>query len=142
MNSKIIKILSLFLVLAIALTGCAPKDSPNTPGNTTGNNAEAKTDIVIATAVDFITMDPLDTNDTLSGGLQRSMMEGLFGFDHEMNIVPLLAEDYKANDEATEFIFTLRQGVKFSDGTDFNADSALVNLNRMADQNQGLKRTP
>ena len=140
MNSKIIKILSLFLVLAIALTGCAPKDSPNTPGNTTGNNAEAKTDIVIATAVDFITMDPLDTNDTLSGGLQRSMMEGLFGFDHEMNIVPLLAEDYKANDEATEFIFTLRQGVKFSDGTDFNADSALVNLNRMADQNQGLKR--
>jgi glutathione transport system substrate-binding protein len=140
MNNKIIRILSLVLILAVALVGCGPKESPNTPDNTTDNNGEAKTDIVIATAVDFITMDPLDTNDTLSGGLQRAMMEGLFGFDHEMNVVPLLAEDYEANDEATEFTFKLRQGVKFSDGTDFNADSALVNLNRMADQTQGLKR--
>lgn len=144
MNNKLIKILSLVLVLAIALVGCSnggqQNPAPNTNDKPAENAGAAKTDIVIATAADFITMDPLDANDTLSGGLQRTMMEGLFGFDQEMNVIPLLAESYEANDNATEFTFKLRQGIKFSDGTDFNADAAIVNLNRMADQTQGLKR--
>lgn len=146
MSKKTIKILSLILALVMALVGCAgnkvqePKPTENGQEGSNNNSVEAKTDIVIATAADFITMDPLDTNDTLSGGLQRTIMEGLYGFDHEMKLVPLLAESYEANEDATEFIFKLRQGVKFSDGTDFNADAAIVNLNRMADQNQGLKR--
>lgn len=145
MNNKFTKILALVLVLAVVLAGCKgqQEQTPNTPAEEpaqTGNEGEAKTDIVIATAVDFITMDPLDTNDTLSGGLQRTMMEGLFGFDNDMKVIPLLAESYTANEDATEFTFKLRQDVKFSDGTDFNADAAIVNLNRMADQTQGLKR--
>lgn len=143
MKSKFVRILSLVLIFVFVLVGCTQQQAPNTNETPSGGQkpaGEAKTDIVIATAVDFITMDPLDTNDTLSGGLQRTMMEGLFGFDHEMNLIPLLAESYEANEEATEFTFKLREGVKFSDGTDFNADAAIVNLNRMADQSQGLKR--
>lgn len=147
MGKKLIKILSLILILSMVLVGCAGNKAQESPAPTNepaaGANdktAEVKTDIVIATAADFITMDPLDTNDTLSGGLQRAMMEGLYGFDHNMKLVPLLAESYEANENATEFTFKLRQGVKFTDGTDFNADAAKVNLDRAADQNQGLKR--
>ena len=33
--------------------------------------------------MDFTTLDPLDTSDTLSGGVQRLIMDGLFGFDDE-----------------------------------------------------------
>lgn len=150
---KKIRILSFLLVLTLLFTACGGNNQTKettppateeakteTPATTETPAGDVKTDIVISTAVDFITMDPLDTNDTLSGGLQRTMMEGLYGFDHEMNLVPLLAESYESNDNATEFIFKLREGVKFSDGTDFNADAAIINLNRMADQNQGLKR--
>ena len=47
-----------------------------------GESVSQETDVVAAMQVDFITMDPLDTSDTLSGGIQRLMMDGLFGFEY------------------------------------------------------------
>lgn len=143
MKRKLSVLISVILILGLVLVGCSgSKDAPATQEtpNATETPSEAKTDIVIATAVDFITMDPADANDTLSGSAQKTMMEGLFGFDKDMKVIPLLAESYTANDEATEFAIKLREGVKFSDGTDWNADAAIVNLDRLADQTQGLKR--
>ena len=63
--------------------------------------------------VDFTTMDPMDTSDTLSGGIQRLMMDGLFGFDDSMKIIPMLATDYESNDDATEFTIHLIEGIHF-----------------------------
>lgn len=131
MKRKISLGLALVLGFSLFMTGCAKTEPPV---------AEAKTDIVIATAVDFITMDPADANDTLSGSCQRTMMEGLFGFDDQMKVIPLLATEYTANEQATEFTIKLREGVKFTDGALWNADAAIANLNRLADQTQGLKR--
>ncbi len=49
-----------------------------------------------------------------------------------MKIVPVLAESYVANDNATEFTIRLRKGVKFHDGTDFNAAAVKASLERLA----------
>ena len=68
-----------------------------------GESVSQDTDIIGAVNVDFTTLDPLDTSDTLSGGVQRLIMDGLFGFDDEMKIIPMLATEYTANDSATEF---------------------------------------
>ena len=51
------------------------------------------------------------------------MMDGLFGFDENMQIIPMLATSYEANDEATEYTIHLREGVSFTDGTPWNADA-------------------
>lgn len=40
-------------------------------------------------------------------------------------IIPNLAESFEANDEATEFIFHLREGVRYSDGEVLTADDIL-----------------
>lgn len=88
-----------------------------------------------------MTMDPMDTSDTLSGGVQRLIMDGLFGFDDEMKIIPLLAESYEANEDATEYVIHLRQGISFSDGTPLNAEAAKANFDRWGDKELGLKRT-
>ena len=97
--------------------------------------------LTAAMLVDFTTMDPMDTSDTLSGGIQRLMMDGLFGFDDDMKIIPMLATDYEANDDATEFTIHLREGIQFSDGTPWNAEAAKANFDRWGDKNLGLKRT-
>jgi peptide/nickel transport system substrate-binding protein len=44
--------------------------------------------------------------------------------------IPALAESCESNAEATEWICTLREGVKFHDGTDFNADAVIFNFER------------
>lgn len=106
-----------------------------------GESVSQDTDIVAAVNVDFTTLDPMDTSDTLSGDIQRLLMDGLFGFDQDMNVVPMLAESYEANDDATEYTFKLRQGIEFSDGTPWNAEAAKANFDRWADKTLGLKRT-
>lgn len=58
-----------------------------------------------------------------------------------MKIIPMLATDYEANDDATEFTIHLREGIQFSDGTPWNAEAAKANFDRWGDKNLGLKRT-
>jgi ABC-type transport system substrate-binding protein len=43
-------------------------------------------------------------------------------------LVPFLAESYKVDMENKQVVLTLRQGIKFTDGSDWNADVALWNL--------------
>lgn len=114
------------------------KTEPSVPE---GVSVSQKTDVTAAMSVDFMTMDPMDTSDTLSGGVQRLIMDGLFGFDDEMKIIPLLAESYEANEDATEYVIHLRQGISFSDGTPLNAEAAKANFDRWGDKELGLKRT-
>ncbi len=97
-------------------------------------------DLVVAVPANVVTLDPGDANNTLDQGVCRLFLQGLFGFDENMKVVPLLAESATANEQATEFTFKLRQGVKFHDGSDFDADAVKINLERIADPSNHLKR--
>jgi peptide/nickel transport system substrate-binding protein len=55
---------------------------------------------------------------------------GLVDVDAERNVVPDLAESWEIPDPQT-YVFRLRQGVKFHDGTDFNADAVKFNIERV-----------
>ena len=67
-------------------------------------------------------------NDNISQAGSRLTLEGLFKLRSDMKLVPALAESFEANEEATEFIFHLRKGVTFPDGTPFNAGGGQVQL--------------
>jgi glutathione transport system substrate-binding protein len=88
-------------------------------------------DIIYASESTAKSLDPHDTSDTYSGAIEKSMMEGLMGFDKDLKVIPLLAESYTFNDAATEFTFKLRKGIKFHDGAPFNAEAVRVNIERM-----------
>lgn len=88
-------------------------------------------DIIYASDSTTKTLDPHNTSDTYSGAIERAICQGLLGFDRNMNIIPLLAESYTYNSNATEFTFKLRKGVSFHDGTPFNAKAVKVNVDRL-----------
>ena len=46
---------------------------------------------------------------------------------------PALAESWEISSDAKEYIFKIRKGVKFHDGTEVNADAIVRSLNRMTD---------
>lgn len=63
----------------------------------------------------------------------KLMYEGLTKFDTKLATVPGAAESWKYNDAATELTFTLRDGLKYSDGTLLNAKRFQYSLMRNID---------
>jgi hypothetical protein len=47
----------------------------------------------------------------------------LVTIDEQLNYVPKLAESWEMQDNGKVYVFRLREGVKFHDGNDFDADA-------------------
>lgn len=87
-----------------------------------GANAQAQT-VVIAQQLEHGSLNPADNRGLSDNTVGRVIYEGLVGLDRDLNLVPELATSWDINAEATEITFTLREGVMFHDGTEFNADA-------------------
>ena len=117
-------------VLAVAVLLAAVGSSP----------AWAAKDAVIAVASNFTSLDPYDANDTLSQAVAKSFYQGLFGFDKDMKLVNVLADGYQVSEDGLSYTVKLHPGVKFHDGTDFNAEAVKANLDRASNPDSHLKR--
>jgi len=87
--------------------------------------------------------DTLDVNVSVFGHVHRilSMVyEPLVYEDRSNGFQPGLSTAWEVSDDATVFTFTLRDGVKFHDGTDFNADAVKFCFDRIADPATQSKR--
>lgn len=102
--------------------------------------AWAAQDAVIAVASNFTTLDPYDANDTLSQAVAKSFYQGLFGFDKDMKRINVLADSYQVSEDGLTYTIKLHSGVKFQDGTDFNAEAVKANLDRASNPDNHLKR--
>ncbi|OZM74344.1 hypothetical protein CFN78_04210 [Amycolatopsis antarctica] len=63
--------------------------------------------------------------------------EGLLAVDPQYDLKPMLASGYQVSPDAKTFTFTLREGLKWSDGTPFSSADVLFTYERMADKNSG-----
>ncbi|HMM84467.1 ABC transporter substrate-binding protein [Azohydromonas sp.] len=91
--------------------------------------AEAKT-FRWASASDIPTWDIHSQNNALANGIHAAVYEALFYYNsRNFALEPLLATGYKQV-SPTQVRVTLRQGVKFHDGADFDADDAVYSLER------------
>src|SRR3546814_1818577 len=70
---------------------------------------------------DMASLDPMSLNETFTLGFQGWFYETLAAYDKDLKLVPQLAERWE-NPEPTKWIFHLRKGVKFHDGSPFQAD--------------------
>lgn len=100
----------------------------------------AAKDAVIAVGSTFTSLDPYDANDSLSQTVAKSFYQGLFGFDKEMKLVNVLADSYDVSPDGLTYTVKLHPGVKFHDGTAFNAAAVKVNLDRASNPDSRLKR--
>jgi peptide/nickel transport system substrate-binding protein len=89
--------------------------------------------IRVATTQPAGAIDPVTVGD--NGGLQMLLQTGEFlsisGSD--LRLRPLLAESWKPNQDGTVWTFKLRQGIKFQNGKEFNADAVVATIDRLAD---------
>jgi len=102
-------------------------------GSTGGTPAGTRDTLVFAASADATTLDPHNTTDTESDQVIMMMYETLIGFDQDMKIVPRLAERWEVAPDGVTWTFHLRKGIRFHDGTPFNAEAVRRNFARVLD---------
>jgi peptide/nickel transport system substrate-binding protein len=78
---------------------------------------------------DILTFDPLTSGAYADREVYYNIYDTLVAFDTNLQIIPALAEKWETPDPKT-YIFHIRQGMKFHDGTDVNADAVKFNIDR------------
>ena len=123
MQKKLVSIL-LIAAMMFCLVGCG--------GGSAQSDSDAGAVLVFATASDPIALDPAFVDDMESSRVNCNIYEGLLKYaEDSTNPEPCLAESWTVSEDGLSYTFNLRQGVKFHDGTDFNAEAVKVNFDRL-----------
>jgi peptide/nickel transport system substrate-binding protein len=91
-------------------------------------------DLVFAMSMNITTLDPAFSQNTSERFAYYVMYNTLVAYDKDFNIVPELAERWETSKNGKTLTLHLRQGVKFHDGTPFDANAVKWNLERILDK--------
>ncbi|SOC44495.1 glutathione ABC transporter substrate-binding protein [Salinicoccus kekensis] len=145
-NFRLLLMMAMVAVLSVVLVACAD-DSDVDPAAENGDDATTENgestedasgeasgggDLVISEASDIVSLDPHGNNDVPSSNVRNNMYESLTYLDENMEVQPRLATEWTEVDDTT-WEFTLKEGVTFHDGTEFNAEVVEANLERLLD---------
>jgi peptide/nickel transport system substrate-binding protein len=121
-------LLVAFAALALALGGCGGDDEGS---SSSGGGGESGGTLVFAGAADPVVLDGALVSDGESIRAITQIFETLIGLKPgTTDLVPALATKWEVGPDAKTYTFTLRDGVKFTDGTDFNAEAVCANFDR------------
>ncbi|MBO1002255.1 ABC transporter substrate-binding protein [Pseudogracilibacillus auburnensis] len=136
----------LMFLLMLVLSACGggedePSEAEGDADTTeTDDGSDATEDsggektLVFARGGDSESLDPGSTSDGESSRVTRQVLETLIDFAPDsFELEPGLAKEWEVSDDGLKYTFYLQEGVKFHDGTDFNAEAVKINFDRFAD---------
>ncbi len=102
---------SLLVVVAVAVLASGPIVA----------SAPAQQELVIANQADLTVLDPIKIQEAPTSFVAGFVYEQLVRRTHDGKIAPALAESWKLSPDRRTWTFSLRKGVKFHDGSEFDA---------------------
>ena len=119
---KVLVLLITTLMVVSLFAGCKQAAQPVT--------------LVFAKGGDAVELDPADVTDGESVTVMNNIFEGLVRYKPgTTEVEPWLATKWDVSPDGLVWTFYLRQGVKFHDGTPFNADAVVFSFERQRDPN-------
>lgn len=106
-------------VLAAALGGCAG-----------GKTADDSSRITIGIPQDLDSLDPHYMTAAGTKEVLFNVFEGLVKPDQAGDLVPAVASDYAISEDASRYTFTLRDGIRFHDGSEVTTEDVVYSLER------------
>ena len=122
-------VLAAVAAMSVALSSCASSDRDSGGGDS--NGASSKDTLVFGAAGEPKLFDPAFASDGETFRVLKQVFEGLVKTKSgSAEIEPALATKWDSSPDGKVWTFTLRDGVKFSDGTPFNAAAVCFNFER------------
>ncbi|ETP69034.1 glutathione ABC transporter substrate-binding protein [Planococcus glaciei] len=126
----------LVLIGMLILSACSGSTIPEgeeTSGAGDAPASDGENEVVYASTSDAVGLSPTMTNDSVSSNVMTQIYENLFERNPEtMELEPKLAESYENPDDLT-WVIKLKEGIKFQDGTDFNAEAVKYSFDKLRD---------
>jgi oligopeptide transport system substrate-binding protein len=123
---------TLLLLMAMILSACGGGSASSTPSNS-GQKAAANQQVFNfpeASISDIKTFDPaLVTTETSLDAIYM-VFTGLVGLNDKLDVVPQMAQSWKQGSDGVTWTFTLKQGLKFSDGTPITSKDVAYSIDR------------
>ena len=131
------QIFLLFLLPVLLLTGCWQDDAGTDTGIIQSDSSETTSPDELKLPASFSlpydasqTLDPITCPDGIQQTVGSLLYEGLFELDGSFTPQPKLCSAYHYDAASLTYTFTLRSGIKFSDGSALTAADAAASLNR------------
>ncbi len=94
--------------------------------------AQTRTDVKVGLVLEPPSLDPTaEAAAAVDEVVYANVFEGLTRFAADGSILPDLAKSWDISADGLTYTFHLQEGVKFHDGTDFNADDVKFSLDRI-----------
>lgn len=101
----------------------APQNSTQTGGT-----------FIFGRGADSTSLDPINVTDGESFIVTEQIFNTLVDYKPDSTeVIPSLAKSWTNSEDGLTWTFTLQEGVKFHDGTDFDAEAVVYNFNRWMD---------
>ena len=135
----VLRAASVATVAARAIAGCTTGSPSSSGGSGSGasgkgggqNAGTSNAKFNIAIGVDPDTLDPAQQTTSTVQNILDYDLQGLVTFDQKGALQPQLATSWKTASDGKSITFKLRHGVKFQDGTPFNAKAVKYSLDRL-----------
>jgi ABC-type transport system substrate-binding protein len=112
----------LGLLILLGFLGVVAAQAPR-PGGT----------LRVAWEADITGLDPYISPGVQSWHVVGNLFNSLLTIDTDLNYVPDLAKSWEISEDGKVYVFHLHKGVKFHDGTDFDAEVVRWNYQRIMD---------
>lgn len=143
---KFLKPLALLMVvLMVTLTACGDSGSQSGETSNGGGSAETAaaenqpagdvatdTSVIIGQSSEVANLNPMIQPRTPDSNVQCMIYSFLVMPDENLNYVGDLADSWDISDDGTVYTFHLKEGIKWHDGEDFNADDVVFTLTSLA----------
>lgn len=122
----------------MGMVGCSGGGSEKKGDGKAASGDKAADSITYSLTADPRALDPAYFDDGESAVVCCNIYEGLYGFaEKNAEVKPLLATELpEISDDGLIYTIKLREGVKFHDGTDFNADAVKTSIERLLEPNR------
>lgn len=120
----------LTIVLAVSLMGLAAIPEPSQAQE----EPEYGGILRVSLQNDLQTLDPTHQSSYGERFAMYALFDSVFQLSRDSSIEPALAESWDFENDGTRLVLHLRSGVKFHDGTDFDAEAVKWNLERRMDE--------